>query len=162
MIQFQSFSGIVTAIYDYDIQGVENEGCNQLMSVSDGVGDMVNFVLSPETYVAYRADVRVGDAITGYYDGNAPTALIYPPQYLALAIAKRYPHQNVKADRFDNEFISSDGQLQLVITPFTKIELKNGQHFMGSPANRNLIVFYGATTGSDPARTTPTKIVVWC
>ena len=46
--------------------------------------------------------VTVGDRVTGYYDGDAPTLLIYPPQYQALVMVKDNPNQNVKVDYFNS------------------------------------------------------------
>lgn len=106
--------------------------------------------------------MRPGDWITGYYDGDAPVPMIYPPQYRALIIVKESNYQNVKVDFFDNHLMSNDGQLQLNLSPSTVILLKNGQPFSRNPANRNLIVIYGATTRSIPAQTTPNEIIVWC
>lgn len=162
MIKFFSFSGIVTAIDNVALWNNENVGCNQMMSVRDKNDNIVNFVISPDTYFADGEVVRVGDFVTGYYNGNAPTILIYPPQFSALIVMKYDPEQFVKIDYFDGMLISSDGQLKLNIAPYTNIILKNGQPFMGSIANRNLIVFYQMTTRSIPAQTTPSKIVVWC
>ena len=62
--------------------------------------------------------VTVGDRVTGYYDGDAPTILIYPPQYQALVMVKENPYQNVKVDYFNSQLLSSDGQLQLNLSPF--------------------------------------------
>lgn len=162
MVDFYSFSGVVTAINNFAIQENENAGCNQMMSVCDQSGNIINFVVSPDTYFTDQEAVRVGDSVTGYYNGNAPAILIYPPQYPALIVVKYNPNQNVKVDYFNGRFLSSDGQLILNNVSSARVIIKNGQPFMGNPANRNLIVFYGASTRSIPAQTTPTKIVVWC
>ena len=50
MINFFSFSGIVTDIYDFHIQGGEDTGCNMILSVRDDGENIVNFVVSPDTY----------------------------------------------------------------------------------------------------------------
>ncbi len=122
----------------------------------------VNFVVSPTTYFVDHVMVTVGDRVTGYYDGNAPIPFIFPPQYRALVMVKDNQNQNVKVDYFNEQLVSSDGQLRLNISPFTQILLTNGQSFTRNPANRNLIVIYGPTTRSIPAQTTPYKIIVWC
>jgi hypothetical protein len=158
-VNFHSFSGIINAINNFDIQ---NGGCNLFVTVNDQNGKTVNFVVTPDTYFTNRQMIRTGDFVTVYYDGNAPAILIYPPQYPALILVKYNPNQNIKVDYFDNELISSDGQLKLNISPLTRVMLKNGLIFGGNPANRNLIVFYKSSTRSIPARTTPEKIVVWC
>jgi hypothetical protein len=77
-------------------------------------------------------------------------------------MVKDLPYQNVKADYFNSQLVSSDGALKLNIVPSTHIILKNDQPYNGSLMNRNLIVLYGASTKSIPAQTTPYKIIVWC
>ncbi|MFB7159106.1 hypothetical protein [Lysinibacillus sp. NPDC056232] len=163
MVNFKSFRGVVTQIDDFPIgQNGEKEGCYKLMTVEDSTQGIVNFVISPSTYFVNQEIVTPGDQITGYYDGNAPVPLIYPPQYRALVVVKENNNQNVKVDFFNNQLVSSDGQLQLNLSAYTLIFLKNGQPFSKNLANRNLIVIYGPTTRSIPAQTTPYKIIVWC
>ncbi len=163
MVNFKSFYGTVSMISDFmiDLTG-KGEACYKLISVNDGYETLINFVVSPTTYFVDQEIVSVGDRVTGYYDGDAPVPLIYPPQYQALIMVKDNQHQNVKVDFFDSQLISSDGQLQLNISPYTQILLTNGQIFTGNPANRDLIVLYGATTRSIPAQTSPYKVIVWC
>jgi hypothetical protein len=163
MVNFKSFRGVVTQIDDFPIgQNGEKEGCYKLMTVEDSTQGIVNFVVSPSTYFVNQEIVTVGDQVTGYYDGDAPVPLIYPPQYRALVVVKENNYQNVKVDFFNNQLVSSDGQLQLNLSAYTLILLKNGQPFSKNLANRNLIVIYGPTTRSIPAQTTPYKIIVWC
>ncbi|MEH7082491.1 hypothetical protein V7139_07110 [Neobacillus drentensis] len=162
MTKFFSFHGTVTMITDLVGQNGTGEGCNKLISVENGTGAIVNFVVSPTTYFVDHVMVAVGDRVTGYYDGNAPAILIYPPQYPALVMVKDSPYQNVKVDYFNNELESSDGRLRLNLSPFTQILLTNGQPFTRNPANRDLIVIYGPATKSIPAQTTPYRIIVLC
>ena len=113
----------------------EGEGCNKLISVENKLGALVNFVVSPSTYFVDHVMVAIGDRVTGYYDGNAPTLLIYPPQYPALVMVKDSPYQNVKVDYFNSQLESSDGRLRLNISPYSQIVLTNGQPFTRNPAN---------------------------
>ncbi|KZN99292.1 hypothetical protein [Bacillus badius] len=163
MINFKSFRGYVTMISDFVIsQNDEETGCYKLISVDNGSGALVNFVVSPTTYFVNHATVAVGDWITGYYDGNAAIPLIFPPQYRAIVMAKETPYQNVKVDYFNNQLVSSDGKLRLNISSYTPILLQNGQTFSGKPVNRNLIIIYDFVTKSSPVQTTPSKIIVLC
>ncbi|WP_338448135.1 hypothetical protein R4Z09_18045 [Niallia oryzisoli] len=163
MTNFYSFHGTVTMINDFHTgQPGIGEGCNKLISVENGLGAIVNFVVSPATYFVDHVLITVGDRVTGYYDGDAPAILIYPPQYQALVMVKDSPYQNVKVDYFNSNFVSSDGQLQLNISPYTQVVLTNGQLFSKTPVNRNLIVIYGPATKSIPAQTTPYRIIVLC
>ncbi|MEH7237225.1 hypothetical protein [Bacillus sp. JJ1562] len=162
MTNFFSFHGTVTMISDFNTGQNSGEGCYKLMTVENGLGAIVNFVVSPTTYFVDHVMVVVGDRVTGYYDGNAPALLIYPPQYNALVMVKDNPNQNVKVDYFNSQLVSSDGQLQLNISPYTPIVLTNGQSFTRPPVNRDLIVIYGPATFSIPAQTTPYRIIVLC
>lgn len=162
MIHFLSFSGRVTDISPFPITADDQSYCYQLLSVTNDQGETVRFVSSPSTYYVDGARIEIGDWITGYYDGNAPVPLIYPPQYRALVIAKASPLQNVAVSWFDDQLVSSDGQLKLNLSPVTQLRLMNGQTFIGNPANRALIALYGAATKSIPAQTTPYRIIVLC
>ncbi len=163
MTNFYSFHGTVTQISDFITgQNDNSEGCYKFFTLENELGQIVNFVVSPSTYFVDHEMVEVGDRVTGYYDGDAPAILIYPPQYPALVMAKDNPNYNVKVDYFNNQLTSSDGQLQLNLSPNTEIILINGQRFSGYPANRDLVVYYGATTRSIPAQTTPYRIIVLC
>jgi len=163
MENFQPFHGMVTKINDFwiDASG-ENTGCYKLMSVENGYGNSVNFVVSPTTYFVDHVMLAPGDMVTGFYDGNAAVPLIFPPQFRAIVMAKDSLYQNVKVDYFNNQLVSSDNNLKLNIAPWTQIVLENGQAFSKNPTNRKLIVIYGATTKSIPAQTSPYKIIVMC
>ena len=163
MKKFQPFHGMLTMINDFQVnENGEGIGCYKLMSVANGDGSLVNFVVTPDTYFVDHVMMSVGDMVTGFYDANAPVPLIFPPQFTAIVMARNTPYQNVKVDFFNNELVSSDNYLKLNITPYTRIVLENGQAFTRNPANRNLIVVYGATTKSIPAQTTPYEIIVMC
>lgn len=161
--KFTAFSGTVTRIEDfYPGQDDASAGCYKLMSLENIDRGPVNFVISPGTYFVDHEVVEVGDEVTGFYDANAPALLIYPPQYPAIVMAKDTVYQRVTVDYFNNQLISSDGNLQLNIAPSTEVILTNDQLFNRYPGNRNLIIVYGPTTMSIPAQTTPYKIIVLC
>ncbi len=162
MASFGYFLGTVTSISDFWTGSEAPSGCYKLMTIQNSNGDIVNFVVSPTTYFVDNAMIRVGNAVIGFYDLNAPVPLIYPPQYRAIVMAKMTQNQNVKVDFFNNQLISSDGTLKLIISPLTQIIQENGQAFTANPANRNLTVVFGASTKSTPAQTVPYKIIVMC
>ena len=161
--KFTAFSGTVTGIEDfYPGQDDASAGCYKLMSLENIDRGPVNFVISPGTYFVNHEEVEVGDEETGFYDANALHLLIYPPQYPAIVMAKDTVYQNVTVDYFNNQLISSDGNLKLNIDISTEVILTNDQIFNRYPGNKNLIVVYGPTTMSIPAQTTPYKIIVLC
>jgi len=162
MVRFRSFRGVITKIDDFYYNAPDESGCYKQFTLVGERKEIVNFVVSPTTYFVDHTAVTIGDTVSGYYDGNAPAILIYPPQYPAMIMVKESPYQNVKVDYFNHQLLSSDGDLKLNLSPHTQIMLMNNQPFMGNPANRNLIVVYGPSTRSIPAQTTPLKIIVWC
>ncbi len=143
-------------------QNENDTGCYKMFTIENGMGAIVHFIVSPTTYFLDHVTLAIGDRVTGYYDGNAPTIMIYPPQYQALLMVKEHPQQQVKVDYFDSHLLSSDGQLQLNLNPDTSIFLTNNQIFSQNPANHHLIAVYGPATKSIPALTTPYKVIVWC
>lgn len=163
MKKFQPFHGMITMINDFWVdESGEGAGCYKLMSVENGYETLINFVVSPATYFVDHVMVTIGDMATGFYDANAPTPMIFPPQFNAIVMARDSQYRNVKVDYFNSQLVSSDNTLKLNISPYTRIVLENGQAFTGNPANRNLIVVYGPTTRSIPAQTTPYEIIVMC
>lgn len=162
-MHFLSFTGIVTGIHQFET-GMHGgmSGCTKIFTVENEQGQIVNFVIEPETYFVHHEMIEKGDRITGFYDGDAPAILIYPPQYRAMVIAKESDRYFVKVSFFNDSLISDDGQLKLNIGRDTVIQLENAQRFEGNLANRNLIVLYGPTTRSIPAQTTPYEIIVIC
>ena len=161
-MNLQPFSGIVMVINDFYTGQNKDAGCYVLMTVDNGRGNVVNFVVEPMTYFVNHVKIRVGDRVTGYYDADAPTPMIYPPQFRAVVMSKDSRRENVKVDYFNRRLLSSDGTLQLNVSPQTEILSTNGQYFTGNITERNLIVLYDTTTKSIPAQTTPHKIIVIC
>lgn len=162
MATFGSFIGIVTSINDFSTGNDAQLGCYKLMTVQNSDGNTVNFVITPTTYFVDHVIISVGNPVIGFYDLNTPVPLIYPPQYQAVVMARLTQTQNVKVDLFDNQLISSDGTLKLIIGPFTQILQQNGQLFTANLSNKKLIVVFGASTKSIPAQTVPYKIIVMC
>jgi len=162
MTTYKSFSGLVTSIEDFWETSSGPTGCFKLMNVQDSNANVVNFVISPCTYFVDHEIIYSGSQVTGFYDGDAPVPLIYPPQLRAHVMALNTPGVFVAVDNFNADLVSSDGLLKLNIGPFTQITLQNGQPFSGTLSNRDLIVIYGPTTRSIPAQTTPYRIIVLC
>lgn len=163
MKYFKSFSGSLIDIVDIFMnQDKDTIGCFKLMSVENDNKDIVNFIVSPQTYFINHETLNIGDKVTGFYYANAPVPLIFPPQYRALLMSKNHIDKNVKVSYFNNELISIDNQLKIIPSPETKILLRNNQYFTQDISNRNLIVLYGPSTKSIPAQTTPYEIIVIC
>jgi hypothetical protein len=163
MTNFYSFHGTITGITDFITgQNDNREGCYKFFTLENEEGMVVNFVVSPSTYIVDHEMLAIGDVVTGYYDGDAPAILIYPPQYPALVMVKDSYDQSVKVSYFNNQLVSQDGQLQLNLSPDTQTILTNGLQFSRYPGNRDLVVIYRYTTRSIPAQTTADRIIVLC
>jgi hypothetical protein len=162
MSAFGSFYGFVTMLGDFWTGSDAPSDCYKLMTVQNPDGNTVNFIITPTTYFVDHTIISVGDPVIGFYDANAPVPLIYPPQYRAIVMARITQNQYITVDFFNNQLISSDGTLQLILDPSNQILQENGQPFTANPSNRNLTVLYRATTRSIPAQTVPDRIIVLC
>lgn len=149
-------NGVIQSISAFD-----NNCCMLEVTLrnSDGI---TNFIVSPDTYVINEVRLRIGMNVTAFYDANLPIPLIYPPRYQAIFIGRRNPRESIYAGEFDDNLESLDGTLKLNIGRSTEIVTSNGQPYNCSLAAQTLIVYYGVTTRSIPAQTTPRKIIVIC
>lgn len=143
------------------ISPMQNECCNQMLSLRTMNG-IVSFILSPGTYVTDNTPLRTGMRITAFYDSSQPVPLIYPPRYQAAFIGRSEPSETVIVAYFDNHLLSGEHQLQLEISPDTRISTANGQRFTCSIGEHLLMVYYSASTRSVPSQTTPDRIIVFC
>ena len=144
-----------------DIRMFGNECCQQIVSILTDNG-VVNFIISPNTYVVNERRLRRGMNVAAFYDANLPVPLIYPPQYQAVIITERRPRENVMVDYFNNSLEAVNNSLKLNVGRGTDVVTPNGQRFTCNLRNRLLIVFYGATTRIIPPQTTPDRIIVMC
>ena len=162
MANYSSFTGTISRIDNFGAVNSPQIGCTQIMEVVDNTGNVVDFIVSPTTYVLDQFMLQPGDQIIGFYDSNLPVPLIYPPQFQAAVIALVNSFQSITVSYFNSRLLNSDGTLRLNLSSNTMITLTNGQTFIGFPGNRNLVVLYRSTTRSIPAQTTPDRIIVLC
>ena len=132
------------------------------MTVEDFDGNIANFIVSPDTYVVDMITLYEGLEVIFFYDPSLPVPLIYPPRYQAAIVTQKLEGVNVIAGYFNYILLNQEASLRLNIGANTQVVTKNNQTFLGNPANKNLIVFYGATTRSIPAQTNPDRIIVMC
>ncbi len=135
--------------------------CNQILSLNTENG-VIQFVITPNTYVVNSTSLRAGMRVVGFYDGNLPTPLIFPPRYQAEIISQLRPNEQVTLRYFDQNLVAADNSLQLTPDRRTTVVTANGQRFTCSPGGQMLLVYYTTTTRSLPPQTVPRKIVVLC
>ena len=130
-----------------------------MVEASDGT--RAEFVINAATYVDKDASLLSGAAVVIYYDYARKISENTYPRYAALAVVKPVDGFFTTLGVFNNDLVNSSNDLKLNLSPETEIISPNGEKFSGDIINKTLLVFYGATTRSIPAITTPTKIVVF-
>ncbi|MBQ7776794.1 MAG: hypothetical protein IJ379_12820 [Lachnospiraceae bacterium] len=138
------------------------EDCMMFVGVETDDGSMVNFIVSPATFVVDYITLREGMTATFFHRTDVPVPLIYPPQYNAVVVAPEQQGSFVFVGRFNNSLVSDDQSLQLNMNNEVPVVTTMNQTFMGNIANHDLVVIYSNTTRSIPAQTTPSKVVVLC
>lgn len=138
------------------------DGCVMFVGVETTDGEMVNFIVSQNTFVVDFIQLSVGMTATFFYLADAPAPLIYPPQYNAVVVAPEEQGTFVFVGNFNRSLISEDRGLQLNMDSEVPVVTTNNQTFMGSIENRDLVVVYSVTTRSLPPQTTPIKVIVLC
>lgn len=137
-------------------------GCMIFVTVEDADGNIVNFIMTPATYVVDFETLSVGMMCTFWYAADAPMPLIYPPQYNAVVAARVKAERRVDVDYYDSSMVNGEQTLQLNMDGSVDVRTTNNQYYQGSPANHKLVVIYDNSTRSIPAQTTPKLVVVLC
>ena len=110
------------------------------------------------------SDLTDGSKITVFTGSYEPTPLILPVQYTANVIIINGDQEgNVNIDTYlaDEEgYTNAANTLKIATADDTKIVDKDEKEYKGDLDKNDLIVFYGVSTKSIPAQTTPTKVVV--
>ena len=135
---------------------------------------VVNYTIMDDTLIFDQAgnklsleDVKEGSLLDVYTGAYTPAPMILPPQYQANIIILLDPEAEEAGFTWADTFIMVDGMLTgagntlaLNLTEDVEIVDRDGNPTQEELANKDLLVFYGASTRSIPAQTTPTKIVV--
>ena len=159
---FGSVEGTIVEIAPARMGNRRADGCIIYVTIEDGNGDTVVFIMSPDTYVVDYETLSVGMMCTFWYRMDAPMPLIYPPQYSAVVAAMTRNDRRVEVGYFNNNMINEDMTLQLNMDGMVDVRTTNNQYYQGNPANHNLVVTYETSTRSIPAQATPQRVVVLC
>lgn len=160
--RFGSVTGTIVDMMPAGRGGSRTDGCLMFASLEDREGNIVNFMVTPSSYVVDFETLSVGMSCTFWYAMDAPAPLIYPPQYNAVAAAQEKNGRMVSVGYFNTSLVNEDQTLQLHMDGSVDVRTTNNQYFQGNPSNHDLVVTYGSSTRSIPAQTTPFKIVVLC
>lgn len=108
-------------------------------------------------------DLKEGDRIHAYMDSKKPVVMIYPPQYTAdvITVQKADEPNGIDVAKYNDQLENDTNTLKLNESADTKITDEAGETLTWDDVKgANAVVFYGVTTRSIPAQTTPDKIVV--
>lgn len=160
--RFGSVTGTIVDLVPARMGGNRANGCMLFASLENREGNLVNFMITPATYVVDFETLSVGMLCTFWYSMDAPVPLIYPPQYTAVAAASEKNGRMVDVSYYNGALVNQEQTLQLNLDGSVDVRTTNNQYFQGNPSNHSLVVTYGTSTRSIPAQTTPFKIVVLC
>ncbi len=154
---------------DSDVDGIIKTTTD--VNNKDDQNNTVNLKITDDTLVYDNlgnkkalSDLTDGSKITVFTGSYEPTPLILPVQYTANVIIINGDQEgNVNIDTYlaDEEgYTNAANTLKIATADDTKIVDKDEKEYKGDLDKNDLIVFYGVSTKSIPAQTTPTKVVV--
>ncbi|KOP69988.1 copper amine oxidase [Lysinibacillus sp. FJAT-14745] len=130
-------------------------------------GDQTNILeITKDTLVfdntGKKVDIKEGDKIVAYTFANKPQKLIYPPQFNPdVVIVETKEAGFVEVDYFLENLTNTYDMLKLSIGENTELLNTKGEKVTAKDlTEKNLVVFYTASTKSIPAQTTPSKVIV--
>lgn len=83
---FLSLEGVIVEVAPVGIPGRDTDGCANLISIEDDNGNLVEIVVTSDTYVVDYVMLKEGMRATFYYRTDAPMPLIFPPRYRAAVV----------------------------------------------------------------------------
>ncbi|MBE6012747.1 MAG: copper amine oxidase N-terminal domain-containing protein [Lachnospiraceae bacterium] len=152
----------------------DEEGNRQVVLSKSGTEaeELILFNISDETLVYDISTQEVTEfsklnkdsEIIVFSRSDAPVGTSLPPlmsSYAIFAVGPEETAKSVAVDFFDEKGLSAGNTLKLNVSQATKIfDLEGNTLTAEDIKNKNLIVFYDATTKSLPPQTSPSKIIV--
>lgn len=158
---YLSFTGVVDGITPHtNNDGTENPDIQYVLLKEEGTEALMTFVVDGGTLQVGEVLLEEGQKLTGFYNGNAPAIMIYPPRQPALVITPAVEGQQVTMAQFDEDLVSADGMLNITVDESTQVVDQAGAAYEGDLAGRVLVVIYGPSTRSIPAQATAIQVVV--
>ena len=107
-------------------------------------------------------ELKEGDKVVAYIFAKKPQKLIYPPQFNPdVVIVETKEAGFVEVDYFFENLTNTYDMLKLSIGENTELLNTKGEKVAAKDlTEKNLVVFYTASTKSIPAQTTPSKVIV--
>lgn len=160
---FLSLEGVIVEVAPVGIPGRDTDGCANLISIEDDNGNLVEIVVTSDTYVVDYVMLKEGIRATFYYRTDAPMPLIFPPRYrAAVVVPARKDGRFITVGYFAEDLINTEETVQLFLREDTKVLTRNGQQFIGNPGGHNLVACFETATRSIPANVIPLWVVVLC
>ncbi|MEW8973571.1 MAG: stalk domain-containing protein [Tissierellaceae bacterium] len=110
-----------------------------------------------------KEDLEEGMEISMFYSKDTIMLMSYPGQLKPDSIVVRSSKDftGIKVDKFDKDLVSEDNMLKLNINEGVEVVDREGNKLSKEDIlNKDLLVFFTASTKSIPAQTTPEKIIV--
>ena len=158
--------------YSGVIKDIEKNKEKWTLTIEDENGEPTIVFVNAQSFIFHNgsgekfnySQLDKGTIVEAYINKNKPMILIYPaqvtPDFMIVKDEKTFGQ--VKVSKFDDSFLSLDGELKLNIGEETKLINQLGESIKQEDLKRkDLIVFYSFTTRSLPPQTSPMKIIAF-
>ncbi|MDR2295514.1 MAG: copper amine oxidase N-terminal domain-containing protein [Clostridiales Family XIII bacterium] len=164
-------SGATNGLIEGEVTKAEKKDGSVALTLDDGKDGVVlnitelRFAYDRKTKEAASLDeVKTGMRIAAVLPKHAPLALSAPPQTGAVfGLILNSDAGTSKLDIFDENLLSSDGDLKLLVGESTPIQKDTGEKRVFTAddlKDKELIVFYDVVTESLPAQTAPSFVLI--
>lgn len=137
----------------------KEEGSGYIFHISDNV----SLWNRDSGQLVQAKDLEKGMAVEVFFHQDTPTTMSLPPQLTpaVIVVQGKEAHGPVFMGEFDKDLVSTDNFLKLNIGEETVIVNQKGEKLAKKDiAGNAALVFYGMSTKSIPAQTTPSKVII--
>lgn len=167
-LKYMEYAGEITDIVkdeEKDSLSILVEGMdkNRQEKIVFHIGEDMTLVDEKTKDLIERDDLKEGREVSVFYKENTPMTMSIPAQISPDALLVRDSNQvgSVKVANFNSQLVDPDNELKLNVSDETDIVDNDGEKASKDKlADKDLMVFYTATTRSIPAQTSPEKIII--
>ena len=142
------------------VLGIKETENGKILSLGNDGSVHTHLSVTNDTYVVADKELKVGDVVTGYFEGGMMHIMIYPARYTAEVLVVESKDSSAYVGVLDNELLTEDGSMYIQVGEKTEVKTVDNKVYTEDLAYKRVVAVYGVVRESYPAQATADKIIV--